>query len=38
MMGDGDPFQTDARGIADLGEILIAWFGAPDNRSSPSSR
>jgi len=32
MMGDGDPFQTDERGIADLGNILIAWFRDPDDQ------
>jgi hypothetical protein len=29
MMGAGDPFETDERGIADLSEILIAWFRDP---------
>ena len=32
MMGDDDPYQTDERGIADLGSMLIAWFRDPDNR------
>ena len=32
LMGDGDPFQTDERGIADLGAILIAWFRDPDDQ------
>jgi hypothetical protein len=31
-MGDGDPYRTDERGIADLGDILIAWFRDPDNQ------
>jgi len=26
MMDDDDPYQTDERGIADLGPMLIAWF------------
>jgi hypothetical protein len=29
---DGDPFLTDERGIADLGEMLIAWFRDPDGQ------
>jgi catechol 2,3-dioxygenase-like lactoylglutathione lyase family enzyme len=32
MMGDGEPARTDARGIADLGDILIAWLRDPDNQ------
>jgi catechol 2,3-dioxygenase-like lactoylglutathione lyase family enzyme len=32
IMGAGDPFETDERGIADLGEILIAWFRDPDDQ------
>jgi catechol 2,3-dioxygenase-like lactoylglutathione lyase family enzyme len=32
MMGDGDPYDTDARGIADLGDMLIAWFRDPDRQ------
>jgi catechol 2,3-dioxygenase-like lactoylglutathione lyase family enzyme len=32
VMGDGDPYRTDERGIADLGDILIAWFRDPDNQ------
>lgn len=32
LMGDGDPYRTDERGIADLGDILIAWFRDPDNQ------
>jgi catechol 2,3-dioxygenase-like lactoylglutathione lyase family enzyme len=32
IMGEGDPFQTDERGIADLGDVLIAWFRDPDNQ------
>ncbi len=32
IMGDGDPFQTDERGIADFGAMLIAWFRDPDNQ------
>ena len=32
MMGDDDPYQTDERGIADLGPMLIAWFRDPDNQ------
>jgi hypothetical protein len=31
-MGDRDPFQTDERGIADLGDIMIAWFRDPDHQ------
>jgi hypothetical protein len=31
-MGEGIPYQTDERGIADLGEILIAWFRDPDRQ------
>jgi catechol 2,3-dioxygenase-like lactoylglutathione lyase family enzyme len=31
-LGEGDPYQTDERGIADLGEILIAWFRDPDGQ------
>jgi catechol 2,3-dioxygenase-like lactoylglutathione lyase family enzyme len=31
-MGEGDPYPTDERGIADLGEILIAWFRDPDGQ------
>jgi catechol 2,3-dioxygenase-like lactoylglutathione lyase family enzyme len=29
---DGDPFLTDERGIADPGEMLIAWFRDPDGQ------
>jgi catechol 2,3-dioxygenase-like lactoylglutathione lyase family enzyme len=32
MMGDGDPFQTDERGIADVGNVLLAWIRDPDNQ------
>ena len=32
VMGDGDPYKTDERGIADLGDMLIAWFRDPDNQ------
>jgi catechol 2,3-dioxygenase-like lactoylglutathione lyase family enzyme len=32
IMGDGDPYRTDERGIADLGDVLIAWFRDPDNQ------
>jgi catechol 2,3-dioxygenase-like lactoylglutathione lyase family enzyme len=32
LMGDGAPYQTDDRGIADLGDILIAWLRDPDNQ------
>ena len=32
MMDDDDPYQTDERGIADLGPMLIAWFRDPDNQ------
>jgi catechol 2,3-dioxygenase-like lactoylglutathione lyase family enzyme len=32
IMGNGDPYRTDERGIADLGEMLIAWFRDPDNQ------
>ena len=31
-MGDGDPYRTDERGIADLGDVLIAWFRDPDDQ------
>lgn len=32
VMGDGDPYETDERGIADLGEMLIVWFRDPDGQ------
>jgi catechol 2,3-dioxygenase-like lactoylglutathione lyase family enzyme len=32
IMGDGDPYRTDERGIADLGDMLIAWFRDPDRQ------
>ena len=32
IMGDDDPYQTDERGIADLGDMLIAWFRDPDGQ------
>lgn len=32
IMGDGDPYRTDERGIADFGDMLIAWFRDPDNQ------
>jgi catechol 2,3-dioxygenase-like lactoylglutathione lyase family enzyme len=32
VMGDGDPYQTDERGIADEGNMLIAWFRDPDGQ------
>jgi len=32
MMGDGDPYETDARGIAEVGDMLIAWFRDPDRQ------
>jgi catechol 2,3-dioxygenase-like lactoylglutathione lyase family enzyme len=32
IMGDGDPYETDERGIADLGDMLIAWFRDPDRQ------
>ncbi len=32
IMGAGDPYPTDERGIADLGDVLIAWFRDPDNQ------
>lgn len=32
VMGDGDPYRTDGRGIADLGNMLIAWFRDPDGQ------
>jgi catechol 2,3-dioxygenase-like lactoylglutathione lyase family enzyme len=32
IMGDGDPYRTDERGIADLGDMLIAWFRDPDDQ------
>jgi catechol 2,3-dioxygenase-like lactoylglutathione lyase family enzyme len=31
-MGEGDPYRTDERGIADLGDMLIAWFRDPDRQ------
>jgi catechol 2,3-dioxygenase-like lactoylglutathione lyase family enzyme len=32
IMGDGDPYETDERGIADFGDMLIAWFRDPDRQ------
>ena len=32
IMGDGDPYETDTRGIADLGDMQIAWFRDPDGQ------
>jgi catechol 2,3-dioxygenase-like lactoylglutathione lyase family enzyme len=32
IMGEGDPYDTDERGIADLGGLLIAWFRDPDRQ------
>jgi len=32
VMGEGDPYPTDERGIADLGDVLIAWFRDPDDQ------
>jgi catechol 2,3-dioxygenase-like lactoylglutathione lyase family enzyme len=32
IMGEGDPYQTDERGIADLGDMRIAWFRDPDRQ------
>jgi catechol 2,3-dioxygenase-like lactoylglutathione lyase family enzyme len=32
LMGEGDPYPTDERGIADLGDLLIAWFRDPDDQ------
>ena len=32
VMGDRDPYPTDERGIADLGDMLIAWFRDPDGQ------
>ena len=32
IMGEGDPYRTDERGIADLGDMLIAWFRDPDGQ------
>jgi catechol 2,3-dioxygenase-like lactoylglutathione lyase family enzyme len=32
VMGEGDPYRTDERGIADLGDMLIAWFRDPDRQ------
>ncbi len=32
IMGKGDPYQTDQRGIAHLGDMLIAWFRDPDGQ------
>ena len=31
-MGDGDPYRTDDRGIAELEDMRIAWFRDPDNQ------
>jgi hypothetical protein len=31
-MGEGDPYETDERGIADLGDLRIAWFRDPDGQ------
>jgi catechol 2,3-dioxygenase-like lactoylglutathione lyase family enzyme len=32
IMGEGDPYRTDERGIAHLGDMLIAWFRDPDGQ------
>jgi hypothetical protein len=32
IMGEGDPYETDERGIADLGDLRIAWFRDPDGQ------
>jgi hypothetical protein len=32
VMGDGDPYRTDERGIADLEDMRIAWFRDPDDQ------
>jgi len=32
MMSDGDPYETDARGIAAVEDMLIAWFRDPDGQ------
>jgi catechol 2,3-dioxygenase-like lactoylglutathione lyase family enzyme len=32
IMGEGDPYRTDKRGIADVGDMLIAWFRDPDGQ------
>jgi len=32
VMGDRDPYPTDERGIADLGDMLIAWFCDPEGQ------
>lgn len=32
IMGEGDPYRTDERGIADVGDMLIAWFRDPDGQ------
>jgi len=32
LMGDGDPYQTDERGIAELEGMRIAWFRDPDGQ------
>jgi len=32
LMGEGDPYRTDERGIADLGSMVIAWFRDPDDQ------
>jgi catechol 2,3-dioxygenase-like lactoylglutathione lyase family enzyme len=29
---EGTPFQTDERGVADAGPMLIAWFRDPDDQ------
>jgi catechol 2,3-dioxygenase-like lactoylglutathione lyase family enzyme len=32
IMGDGDPYRTDDRGIAELEGMRIAWFRDPDHQ------
>ena len=32
VMGDGDPYRTDERGIAELEGMRIAWFRDPDGQ------
>jgi catechol 2,3-dioxygenase-like lactoylglutathione lyase family enzyme len=32
IMGEGDPYRTDERGIADLDDMLLAWFRDPDGQ------
>lgn len=32
IMGEDDPYPTDERGIADLGDVRLAWFRDPDGQ------